>query len=85
MRTNPKRLLRVNVMNAKVLKSLTLTIGLILALFGLTVSIYGFGIAYNISWGMSDAIRGIAELLFGIVLLLLGNALITIGSALKPD
>ena len=66
-------------MNAKVLKSLSLTVGLILAVFGLTVSIHGFGIAYNISWGMSDAIRGVAELLFGIVFLLLGNALITIG------
>ncbi|MDH5691369.1 MAG: hypothetical protein OEY81_08085 [Candidatus Bathyarchaeota archaeon] len=66
-------------MNAKALKSLSLTVGLILAVFGLTVSIHGFGIAYYTQWGLSDAIRGVAELLFGIVFVLLGNALITIG------
>jgi hypothetical protein len=70
----------VNVTSAKkVLKSVSLTWGLMLAVFGLIAGIYGFGIAYNTSWGMSDAIKGIGELLFGIVLLLLGNALITIG------
>jgi len=66
-------------MNANVMKSLSLTVGLILAVFGLTVSIHGFRIAYYTPWGMSDAIRGVAELLFGIVFVLLGNALITIG------
>jgi len=66
-------------MNANVLKSLSLTVGLILAVFGLIVSIDGFKIAYYTPWGMSDAIRGVAELLFGIVFVLLGNALITIG------
>jgi len=65
-------------MNAKALKSLSLTVGLILAVFGLTLSIHGFGIAYYTQWA-SDVPRGVAELLFGIVFVLLGNALITIG------
>jgi len=66
-------------MDVKLWKSLSLGIGLALLFFGLIVSVHGFGIAYNISWGMSDAIRGTAELLFGIVFLLLGNALISLG------
>lgn len=69
----------MNVTSAKTLKNLTLAIGLILAIFGLIVSTHGFGIVHNISWGESDAIRGIGELLFGITLLLLGNILMTIG------
>ena len=66
-------------MDLETLKKASVTLGLVLAFFGLFVSIHGFGIAYNMSWGMSDALRGIAELLFGIVFLVLGNALITVG------
>ena len=66
-------------MDLETFKKTSVTLGLVLVFFGLFVSIHGFGIAYNMSWGMSDAIRGIAELLFGIVFLILGNALITVG------
>ncbi len=66
-------------MDVKLWKSLSLGIGLALLFFGLIVSVHGFGIAYNIPWGVSDAIRGAAELLFSIVFLLLGNALISLG------
>ena len=72
-------IVKVNRMNLEILKRVSLATGLVLVFFGLFVSIHEFGIAYNISWGMSDAIRGIAELLFGIVFLILGNALITVG------
>ena len=66
-------------MDLETLKKASVTLGLVLVFFGLFVSIHGFGIACNMSWGMSDALRGIAELLFGIVFLVLGNALITVG------
>jgi len=66
-------------MDLETFKKASVTLGLVLVFFGLFVSIHGFGTAYNILWGMSDAIRGIAELLFGIVFLILGNALITAG------
>jgi len=66
-------------MDLETFKKTSVTLGLVLIFFGLFVSIHGFGMAYSMSWGMSDAIRGIAELLFGIVFLILGNALITMG------
>ena len=66
-------------MDLETFKKASVTLGLALVFFGLFVSIHGFGMAYNMSWGMSDAIRGIAELLFGIMFIILGNALITVG------